>query len=255
MSKFGIIFCAYNCEDTVERAIEPYLEDDRFITSVISIPFLEYIDQEEKEDGTTSFLRDLFEKKKIDYFIDNPKYIRDHEARNLVVELLRRHDCSHYIIADGDEHPTKEDLNKIIEFVENDEDSVWWSLSYKNFVFDDRTYLKEPFVPPRIFKTKKDEFILPSFYWDNCVSYYNASGGQVNYLNLPNKNIPKDVAWIPHYTWPNNEIGKRKVFYQQKHHNGAACSFSWNEEKGLHFNEEWFRLNGQEIPEVIKVEP
>jgi hypothetical protein len=251
MNKFGIIFCGFNNIETVDKALESFLDDDRFVIAVVSVPFSEYIDQEEYDDGTTDLLSTYYEAGKIKYFIDSPKYIKDHEARNLAVKELRRDKIDYLWIADADETPSREDLNRIIEFVENDKDSFWWSLSYKNYVFDKKTYLKEPFVPPRIFKTKKDGFTLPSFYWDNCVSYYDERGNTVNYLSLPNKDISKEVAWIPHYTWPNNEIGRRKVLYQQQHHNGGACSFAWSEEKGLHFNEEWFRLNGKEIPEVI----
>lgn len=250
MNKFGIIFCGYNNENTVDEALSPFLDDERFVVAAVSVPFAEYIDQSAFEDSTTDKLRKYHKQGKIKHFIDSPRYIKDHEARNLAVDLLKREGVDFLFIWDADERGAKDQINEIIKFVESDEDSYWWSLSYKNYVFDDKTYLKEPFTPPRIFRMKKGGCSFPSFYWDNCVVYQHASGS-INYLDVPHKVVPKEVAWIPHYTWPNNELGERKVNYQKDHHNGAACSFRWDEEKGLIFNEEYFKMRGEEIPETL----
>ena len=59
MSKFGIIFCGYNHEETVEQALEPFMNDERFVIAAISVPFEEYKNQEPYEDKTTEILRKL----------------------------------------------------------------------------------------------------------------------------------------------------------------------------------------------------
>lgn len=250
MSKYGIIFCGYNNEDTVIRAISPFLGDSRFVIAAVSIPFAEYIDQEEKEDRTIEVLREFHRQGEIKYFIDNPRYIKEHEARNLALDCLKREGCEFYFMVDSDELFTKENLDNIEKFIDKDKPSDWWRLSLKNYVFDDKTYLKEPFCPPRIFRAKTEYLYNPSFYWDNDIQYFKSHGEPISYSFLPNQTIPKEVAWIKHLTWMNNEASKRKRDYQIAHF-GGICSFDWDEEKGLIFNEEYFKINGKGIPETI----
>lgn len=251
MNKYGIIFCGYNHEETVQQAIEPFLNDERFIVAAMSVPFEEYKNQEVYEDKTTEILRNLFQDGKIKYFIDEPKYIKENIVRNLAADSLKKEEVDYLWIADADEIPSKENLNKIIEFIENDNNSFWWSLSYKNYVFDKHTYLAEPFMPPRIFKMHKTGCSFSSFFWDNCANYATNFGHSIHYLSLKNKNVPKEIAWIPHYTWPNNELGKRKCAYQKAHF-GGTCSYEWNEKMGLHFNESYFKSIGKPLPEILR---
>jgi hypothetical protein len=253
MNKFGIIFCGYNQEEHVEEALFPFLNDERFVVVCVSVPFQEY-QSFDYEDNTTEILRKLHNQGLFKYFIDSPKYIKDHNARNLAIKVLKENDVDYFWIADADEKPTKEDINKIIEFVENDNDSFWWSLSYKNYIFDDKQYLEEPFCPPRIFKKEKMGCIFNGFYWDNCADYESVSGNLISYTSLRNKTISKDIAWIKHYTWPNNKLGEMKVIYQNKHHNNGICSFDWDEEKGLIFNESYYKNLGKSLPVILKEE-
>jgi hypothetical protein len=250
MNKFGIIFCGYNQEEHVEESLFPFLNDERFIVACVSVPFQEYISFD-FEDSTTEKLKNLHAQGKFKYFFDSPKHIKEFHARNLAVEALKEEGVDYFWIADADEKPTKEDLNKIIEFVENDKESFWWSLSYKNYIFDDKQYLEEPFCPPRIFKKEKMGCVFNGFYWDNCADYQSVSGNSISYTSLRAKTIPKDVAWIKHYTWPNNESAKRKIFYQNKHFEGI-CSFSWDEESGLIFNEDYYKSLGKTLPTILK---
>jgi hypothetical protein len=38
----------------------------------------------------------------------------------------------------------------------------------------------------------------------------------MEYQSYSNTEASKEIAWINHYSWLNNEIGKRKVDYQKK---------------------------------------
>lgn len=251
MNKFGIIFCGLNQEEHVEESIAPFLDDDRFVVACVSVPFLEYKD-DPFEDETGRILKSLYEQGRFKYFIDSPRFVEESHARNLAVSLLKEDGVDYYWIADADEKPTKEDLDRIIEFVENDSSSYWWSLSYKNYVFDNKHYLQEPFCPPRIFRREKTGCIFEGFYWDNCGAF-NSCGTVIPYLSLKNKTIPKEIAWIKHYTWPNNEYGRRKVEYQKKHFKGI-CSFDWDKEKGLIFNEAYYQQLGLLKPIILEEE-
>ena len=92
---------------------------------------------------------------------------------------------------------------------------------------------------------------MAGFYWDNDMSYeYN--GQMISYENMELETIPKEVAYIPHYTWLNDRIGKRKVEYQHKHF--GHCSYKWNHEKHcLEFDESFYKKMNQPIHKVKKV--
>lgn len=247
-NKIGVIFCAYNCEDYVEDSISPFLNDERFVVSAVSVPFLEYRDFNTSRDKTIDILKSKLAKGEIKYLIDSPNFIKEHEARNLALDKLKKDKCDFYYIADGDEFPKKDKLESIIEYISTDKESIWWRLCLKNFVFDEETYLEEPFCPPRIFKTKTEELSHPSFYYDNDISYLNKSGQRVSYQDLTCSTIPKEIAWIDHFTWPNDKRSRDKVNYQMSHF--GLCSFSWDEKKGLTFNEEYYKLKGENLPKT-----
>ena len=247
--KIGLIYCAYNTEEYLFDSLKPFREDSRFIISTVSVPFLEYRDQDIKVDDTTEKLRKYKESGAIKYLVDSPKYIKEHEARNLALNELKKDKVDYILLCDSDEVYKKEDLDKIVDYITKDKESIWWRLCLKNFVFDEETYLEEPFCPPRIFRVKTDRLSHPSFYWDNDISYLDELGFRTGYENLKSKTIPKEIAWIDHFTWMNDERSKKKLDYQLSHF-GGSCSFKWDEEKGLTFNEDYFKLRGEEIPKT-----
>ena len=246
--KIGLIYCAYNTEEYLFDSLKPFREDPRFIISAVSVPFLEYRDQDIKVDDTTEKLRKYKESGAIKYLVDSPKYIKEHEARNLALNELKKDKVDYILLCDSDEVYKKEDLDKIVDYITEDKESIWWRICLKNFVFDEETYLEEPFCPPRIFRTKTEDLSHPSFYFDNDISYLDKSGQRISYEKLKNDTIPQGWVWVDHYTWPDNERGKEKQKYQMSHF--GLCSFSWDEKKGVTFNEEYYKLRGEEIPKT-----
>jgi glycosyltransferase involved in cell wall biosynthesis len=168
--KIGVIFCAYNSESYVRDALSSFIEDDRFIISAVSVPFKEYDQQEFYEDETTNILREYKEKGLIENLVDSPRFILEHEARNLALDYLKKEKVDFVMLADGDELPTKSDLDNIVEFISND-DSLWYKIALKNFVFDKEHYLEEPFCPPRIFRMDSKDYEGVSFYGDNVFNF------------------------------------------------------------------------------------
>lgn len=251
--KIGILFCGYNSEEYVKEALEPFLKDKRFIVSAISVPFEEYKDQEPYEDSTTQFLKDKFASLELDYLATSPKFIPEADARNKALAPLLKEEVDYIWLVDADELYTPENINSIIDFIQEN-NSVWYKLCFKNYVFDGKQYLEEPFCPPRIFKTAFPGFYYPQFFWDNDISYVDGTSfTRVAYHGFSNLTVPKEVAWIKHMTWINNEIGKRKVAYQESHFNGM-CSYKWNDDKKcLDFNEEYFKMTGEEKPKICKL--
>ena len=247
MPTFGIVFCAYNVEPYVHKSLEPFLRPD-FEVSAVSVPFAEYSTQEDYRDNTTEILRGY--RNSHNQFrirlVDGPEYIQEHEARNLALQQLPNVD---YIwLVDGDEIYTPEQINNIVQFVQ-DNPAAWYKLCLKNYIFDTDSYMEEPFCPPRIFSTHYNGDFSPRFVWDNDMAYHRiGTNGLVDYRQLTNLTVPQDIAWIDHYSWLNDEIGKRKVEYQQKHF--GHCIFKWEDEQ-LKFDDNYFEKTGEQKPKII----
>ena len=254
MKKYGIIYCGYNTEDYVLKSIEPFLNRDNHIVSAVSVPFKEYKGIDTLHDHTTDLLRELVEQKKLKYLVDSPQYVTEAEARNFALFYLKKYNIDYVWLVDSDEFYTEEHINKIEEYVESSNKNLF-KLSLKNHVFDLDHYLEEPFCPPRIFKTNiKDNLFLEGFYWDNDICYRKGEdkGSMISYEGIEDLEIiPKEVAYIPHYTWLNDRIGKRKVEYQHRHF--GHCGYKWNNDKHcLEFDESFHEKHNIPIPKVTK---
>jgi len=250
--KYGILFCGYNSEEYVRDSLKNFIDRDNFVISAVSVPFLEYRNQEPFEDNTTNILREYLKEGKIHNLVDFPKFIKEADARSLALDFLKDNDVDFLFIVDADEIYSSEDIENICEYVEKNY-SCWYKVPLKNFVFDKKHYLEEPFCPPRIFRKSYFEYYLKAFYGDNDLIYTNTTNANIHlYQELENLEIPKEVAWVDHYTWLNDNIGKRKCFYQMDHF--GHCGYKWNEEKEcVEFNEEFYRKHKLEIPKVVSL--
>jgi hypothetical protein len=258
MEKIGLIFCAFNVEEYVRDSLNPWVElKKQFDISIVavSLPFEEYQNENIKEDATTDILEfEYLTSKKIDRLIESPRFIKEYDARNLAAQELLNNGCSHIVLWDGDEVATVEQLINIINYVDVNRWYAWFNFSYKNFVFDKKTYLVNPFTPPRWFRVETNGYRFERIYFDNDAMYvgiFNHLNSfqkrEISYKELPSKVIPTRIAWIDHYTWLNDERSKAKVFYQQKRWGKGGCSFAWGQ-KGLEFNKEFYFKNAMEIP-------
>lgn len=244
--KYGIIYCGYNTEEYIHESLAPWVGREDCVISAVSVPFNEYSQQEFYEDRTTLILHNYLNEKKIGYLTTFPRFIKEHEARNLALRKIKE-PVDAYFLVDSDEVYSKEDITRIFEFVETNP-VCWYSVALRNFVFDTNTYLEEPFTPPRIFRTNFLGLTNPSFVWDNDMTY-NHQEGRFVHTSIVGLDIPKEVAWVDHYSWLNNPISQRKVKYQTAHFKGI-CSYAWDEEKGLIFNEEYYK--DKEKPKLLK---
>lgn len=249
--KIGILFCGYNTEEYVKQSLSSFIGRENFIISAVSVPFSEYADQDDFEDETTNILRGFLDKGDIHNLVTAPRFISEADARNLALNYLTDQKVDYIWLVDADEIYTDEDIDNICKFVESDSVNFWWRLCLKNFVFDKHIYMKEPFTPPRIYRTEPAGFKHPLFYWDNDISFVDmVTFDRKGQEQLPNSTIPKEVAWVDHYSWLSDTIGKRKVDYQQAHF--GHCSFKWDEEQNcLQFDESYFEKTGEQKPELV----
>lgn len=246
--RFGVIYTGFNNFKYTKESILPwiflkYTYPENFFISAVSVPFLEYKGEEEKEDGTTELLKTLSKAKIIDYCFTEPKYIKENEARNLALWAVLKKGIDYIFIVDSDELYKTQEIINIINFIkENNYEG--YKINFKNYIFDGKSYL-EGFCPPRIYKNNIYGGIN-SFYWDNEIIYNNnKTDKDIRFIN-----IPKEIAFIKHMTWL-NEGGKEKVKYHHKHFGG--CSYIWDEkENSLKLDLEYYDKMGYERPVIHK---
>ena len=246
--KLGIIYAGYNNFKYAKESIQPwitlkYFYPKNIFIAAVSVPFLEYKDENIIPDNTTHFLKTLEEAGFIDKCFDEPKYIKENQARNLCLFYLSKYQPEYLMIVDSDELYTFDQINKILSYIK-DNDFDMYKINFKNYIFDGKSYLDE-FCPPRIYKTMIHEGVN-SFYWDNEVIYNNG----ITDRQLKCVEIPKETAYVKHMTWL-NENGKQKVEYHKKHFGG--CSYFWDEkEKTLKLDLSYYDKMGYKRPTIHK---
>jgi hypothetical protein len=122
------------------------LNRENYFVSAVSVPFKEYKDIDELEDNSTNILRELVNQGRLQYLVDEPKYILELEARNLALENLVKHNVDYIWLVDSDEFYTEKDIQKIEDYVESSNKNLF-KISLKNHVFDKEHYIEEPFQP------------------------------------------------------------------------------------------------------------
>lgn len=254
MIRIGVILTAYACEETLEECLKPwvsYRERNPHSVYIAANSFL-FKDAQKKDNGKTeSVLKDFFLRGHLSYKTGD-SILTEAEARNISFEILRNRDVDYYWILDGDEIYTEEQIGSIIEYIKKQTFITWYRLSFKNYVFDEKTFLRDPFTPPRIFKSRKETYEFSGFYFDNDPIYKDIiTEKEVSYKNFSSKTVPPSIAHIKHLTWLSNKNSKDKVEYQNKHFGNSGCSYRWNyDEDKLEFNKDFFIKNNQSIPEV-----
>jgi hypothetical protein len=253
----GVIYCGFgNIENTKQsiptwlKAREEKLADVEWIIAGVSVPFKEYKDTVfANDESTTEYLKTL----PLDYLVTEPKFVSEAEARNKALFYLLEQGCDFIFLADNDEMFTLDNIRDIAKFIARDNLTTWFSFSYKNYVFDNSHYLLNPFTPPRAFRVNLSDYKLSCFYHDNEVYYtYKITSKYKDFKELSNRIIPQNIAFIKHYTWPNNERGRLKTEYQTTRW-GDLCSFKWNYDTNkLEFNENYYKNFNQPLPSVLK---
>ncbi len=257
--KIGLIYCAYNTIEYVEDTLKPWqqsqadkLGNHEWLISVVNVPFTQYKEMNLPEDGTRAFLREEFNKFRIDYLFTEPEFVEEATARNLALQPLLEAKCDTIIMIDSDEFFTIQQIANIFEFIKLNPWESWYAISYKNFVFNKDTYLTEPFTPPRIFKVKTNGYTLRRYYYDNDITYQlDGKDILISYKGLPNKIIPSTVSFVRHLTWLNDEKSRQKILYQNSRQ-GWVCGYRWDEKEGLKFNEQFYLTNSLMLPRIEK---
>ncbi len=266
MSKIGILFCAYQCEDLLSKSLTPWINlkqnknrnNHSFDICVVSVPFEGFDHGETPKDNTRGILGQAAHNGEIDHVIVTDKPMKEVDARGLALKYLKEYSGSQIIwMVDSDEVYTEKDINNILNFVESNPFVTWFKVSLKNLVFDNNHYLEEPFTPPRIYRIfTSGGYIAEGFYDDNNIYYKrpfeSSLPDNISDKEFSSLTIPKTVAFVPHVSWLSNERSKRKIAYQISR--GWKCSFEWDDQtNSLIFNEDYYRARGLAIPRVVSL--
>ena len=252
MSKYGIIWVGHQCEDMLERSLSPWIEARKsrlgghdFVICAVSVPF-EGFSQDGPQDDTVEALLARRVGGQIDHLIsnlrmdgvdDNRKW-KETEARGEALQWLVCQGCDLTFMVDADEFYTSTDIFRILKFVEVYPLVDWFKISLHNAVFNEKTFLKEPFAPPRIHRVKVRGYQADSFWDDNNVLYCGTITRDLKRdIDLCCKTIPRSVAYPTHLSWLDNERSRKKCEYQESR--SWKCSFRWNYDTGhLEWNPE-----------------
>jgi hypothetical protein len=250
--KIGILATGYNCAEYFDKALEPWLEFKKrnegkheLIISVVSALFKG--NELAPTNDSVGLLTAAYKTKKLDYLILPVGSFEEKQARNMALKPLLLSNVDYIMLFSFDEIYTVEEITKIFEFVEMNPFTVWFKIHFKNFVGDTRHYV-DNFCPPRIFKTQN----LDEFYFDDDL-LYDFGQGQVSYKTLSSMAIPKNLAFVKHYSWCESpEKLKQKIKYQLEHFNGI-CSYRWDEESHkLALNYDFYHKFNVPIPIIYE---
>lgn len=237
--RIGVIFCAWGTVDLLDRSLSPWLSlrmnpayDVRICA--VSVKFAGF---EGEDDGTRERLRWYREQGEIDHLISGPDNVPETLARGMALAHLRdTQQVDMTWMVDADEFYTSDEIARILTFVAENPWTAWFRIALKNYVIDDKTYLAEPFCPPRIHRMKAGSYRAHSFSGDNDITYGGTITRDILHQdNFPSMSIPPGTAWVRHESWMNDERGRMKSKYQWARW-GNACSFIWHDTKGLMFN-------------------
>lgn len=248
--KWGILLTAFNCADTLEQCLTPWIElkdELGLVISAVSVPFAEYKDMAVPVDNTRDILEGYLARREIDFLFTEPDYLGEAAARSLALNPLLSIDVETVQLLDGDEVMEPKQIRAAYKFVEKSEDVCWFSNHFRNYIGDGKGYV-EGFCPPRFFRTKCGNLSLNRFVWDNDPVYRREDGVEFDYRNLPASVMPKNLYYPRHYTWMQNERSRLKIIYQTKHF--GHCSYKW-EDGEIKFNPDYYKKIGKPIPELI----
>jgi len=237
MSKIGLILVGHNCAEYFDECLNPWLEAKKEFNikiCAVNCPFEGFpVDEDDESRDRLIKLRDSGE---IDHLIMSEGPIKETEARGAALKWLVAQDCEISIMVDFDEVYQLEDIRKIIGFVEKQKFTVAFKVPLKNYVFNTRTYLAQPFEPFRIHRLRHNGYEAYGFWDDNNVQYRGTITRDIKYdIHFPYATIPSSLVFVKHFSWISNYRSRCKCLYQQNRQ--WVSSFIWDEkENTLKFN-------------------
>lgn len=258
--KIGIQVLAYNCHNTIEEVLNPWinLKSDYDIKIWVGsgqfriYKELGYIN----ENGPTlEVLYELLEKQKIDFIFttDESNLLSDHETRNESIDFFKKNDIDLMVVLDSDEFYQEDEVKIYFDYIQKNPEFTLFKTVFKNLIKDGYEYIEwERYSAARI----KNFGGISHYYFDGHWSFEGENGENVEYRWTPTTTIPKELVHPIHDTWTNKRKGsghnhiRSKIEYQEKYYSHPS-GWRWDEEnQNIQFNE--IMWNGN-IPEIKKL--
>jgi hypothetical protein len=260
--KIGVILAAYNCHEFIDECLEPWLrikeldDDIEIIIAATSGRFSLYRDLgiPEKNSETISKLHT----KGLDFMVSTSgdNLLEEDRSRDICLEYLKPHNCDIIWLLDGDEIYSEQQIRGIIDFMERRPDKEGFSIWLKNYAIK-YPYFIPPWSRPTIYRNRIYGGI-GRFYFD---SFFEFQDGIHGIRDIEIEQIPKNVAFIDHYSWTDREATRDKIKYQNSRyaHNttypggivpeGGRCQYECDED-GIFFSKVFHQMRGIEIPSI-----
>jgi hypothetical protein len=258
--KIGIVATGFNIKEHGNYVLSAWIKqkennkEHEFIISVNYGIFDEYIKLYKnnnikiEEDGSLERLKELKNNGKIDYIFEH-NGLQENEARNGALKYLLDNNVDVVWILDlVDEIYTEEEINKIIKYIQKYPSTDYYKINFKNYVFDNKHYVLG-FCPSRIFWNNKHNGIK-RFSWDNDIEYNDGMDSR----NCVSIEIPRNFAFIKHYTWcGSKEYIKNKIAYQYLHFGNGNCSYKWHDKLNeMIFDDDFYKRYNMQKPMVYE---
>jgi hypothetical protein len=177
--------------------------------------------------------------------------LTEDEQRNTCLNYLKRHNCDLLWVIDGDEEYTVSQIELILEFIKKNQEPDYYSVNFKNLTIYEHLFID--YTHGRI--SWMNRHGGPAyFYFDNQLLYMD----ETNFNQATSMEIPKNVAYVKHYSWLSDDtrsldkIPYQKIRYvgsKNQHPEECRCQFEWNEEKNqLEFSKVFHDCRNIEIP-------
>ena len=237
--KIGIQVLSYNCSDTFEELIQPWVKLKNKYDIKIWVgsgQFKIYNDMGcvDNNEETIILLKKLLKKGDIDYLFqpDPDNLLGDHTTRDKSISWLRDNDIDLMIQLDSDEFYTDEEVNNYLNFIMKNKEYDAYRTNFLNVVGDGELIDWERFSAAWI----KRYGGISHYYYDAHWSFKGVDGENIEYRRVNTITVPKELVNPLHKTWTNelNTTGpnhiKDKIEYQKKYYNGE-CGYIWDDDK------------------------
>jgi hypothetical protein len=247
--KIGILLTAYDCEKYIARCLKPWLELRKSHDIVIACNsgmFSPYLDFgfAENNDGTLKVLTSS----ELNFLITTTgaNLLNEESSRNYCLDYLNKQNVDIVWGVDADEIYTEQEILDIIDFISEHPDRHTFKVQYKNYTFRYPYYTKG-FDKECIYRTNVDGGIS-HFHFDNYITYQS---GRTNSQVGPPLFIPKDIAYIDHFSWMSDDQRSfEKIVYQESRFDGpegARCGYKSGGGE-LTFNEAYWQHRSIDLP-------
>lgn len=252
--KIGVLLTVYNCDKYIDAVLEPWFklkEKYNIVIAANSGMFKDYqtLGIPYRNEATLEKLS----KWDFDFQVvtKGNNLLGEDESRNTCLDYLKKQNCDLIWYLDGDEEFTTNQIENILDYTNRNPDFDYFSISFKNLTFTENLFMD--YFRESIYRTDRHGGIS-HYYFDSFLTYNDGTTTQ----QALGKVIPKNFAYIKHYSWLNSDTRSiDKIPYQRWRYTGhegqleenCRCAFEWNQEKNsLEFSKDFYQCRQMEIP-------